>query len=171
MSRDGYLLQADRELLAQSEVDTFRAHGPGGQKRNKTYSAVRLRHRPTHLMVLAVESRSQHENRARALKRLRRAIALHVRAPVDVARYEPGAVVAQCLVHGLHLQVGIKDHRYNLVVAEVLDLLEACGCRASTAAKKLGISTGNLVAFVRRDAKLVARVNQMRAAVGIKPLR
>lgn len=161
----------DRGLLSQSEVDTYRARGPGGQKRNKTDSAVRLRHRPTRLMVVAVESRSQHENRARALKRLRQAIALHVRAPVDVGTYRPGPVVAECLIRGGRLQVGVRDRRYNHVVAEILDLLHACDGRVSAVADKLGVSTGNLVAFLHRDVKLYARVNQMRAAAGIKPLR
>ncbi len=169
--RDVYLSEDDRSLLSQSEVDTFRARGPGGQKRNKTDSAVRLRHRPTRLVALAVESRSQHENRARALKRLRQSIALQVRMPVDVERYEPGAVVAECLTVRSRLQVGVRDHRYNRVVAEVLDLLDACGARVSTAAGKLGISTANLVSFFRRDLKLMARVNRMREAVGVRPLR
>ncbi|HKB41951.1 MAG TPA: peptide chain release factor-like protein, partial [Gemmataceae bacterium] len=69
----------DDQLLAQCEVDTYRASGPGGQKRNKTSSAVRLRHPPTGLIVIAEESRSQHENRARALKRLRQALFLKLR--------------------------------------------------------------------------------------------
>src|SRR5437868_8187633 len=69
----------DDRLLAQCEVDTYRASGPGGQKRNKTSSAVRLRHPPTGLIVIAEESRSQHENRAKALKRLRQALYLKLR--------------------------------------------------------------------------------------------
>ena len=60
-----FLPMSDDELLATCEVDRFRASGPGGQKRNKTDSAVRLRHRPTGLEAMAFESRSQHENRAR----------------------------------------------------------------------------------------------------------
>ena len=63
---------SDAQLLAQCAVDTYRASGPGGQKRNKTSSAVRLRHPPSGLLVIAEESRSQHENRARALRRMRR---------------------------------------------------------------------------------------------------
>ena len=62
----------DAALLAQCEFDRFRASGPGGQKRNVTDSAVRLRHRPTGLAATASESRSQHENRRSALTRLRR---------------------------------------------------------------------------------------------------
>src|SRR3989442_10895781 len=74
----------DAELLDQCAVDTYRASGPGGQKRNKTSSAVRLRHAPSGLIVIAEESRSQHENKARAMRRLRQAIWLDVREPPDV---------------------------------------------------------------------------------------
>src|SRR5579871_4476343 len=70
---------SDAQLLAQCDVDTYRASGPGGQKRNKTSSAVRLRHTPSGLIVIAEESRSQHENRARALRRLRQALYLKIR--------------------------------------------------------------------------------------------
>src|SRR5438105_12507300 len=70
---------SDRQLLAQCALDTYRASGPGGQKRNKTSSAVRLRHPPSGLIVIAEESRSQHENRARALRRMRQALYLKVR--------------------------------------------------------------------------------------------
>src|SRR5438309_8820168 len=73
----------DAQLLEQCAVDTYRASGPGGQKRNKTSSAVRLRHGPTGLVVIAEESRSQHENRARAVRRLRQAIHLQIRDPAN----------------------------------------------------------------------------------------
>src|SRR5437764_14651253 len=77
--REAWTALTDEQLLAQCDVDTYRASGPGGQKRNKTSSAVRLRHGPTGLVVIAAESRSQHENKAKALKRLRRAPYLQLR--------------------------------------------------------------------------------------------
>src|SRR3954451_21311511 len=83
MARSEWTVLTDAQLLAQCEVDTYRASGPGGQKRNKTGSAVRLRHLPTGLLVIAEESRSQHENKAKALKRVRRALFLELRDPVD----------------------------------------------------------------------------------------
>src|ERR1700710_1526984 len=72
---------SDDRLLAECAIDTYRASGPGGQKRNKTSSAVRLRHEPTGLLVIAEESRSQHENKAKALRRLRQAFFLKLREP------------------------------------------------------------------------------------------
>lgn len=63
------------DLLAQCEVTTFRASGPGGQHRNRRESGVRLRHRPTGIVVVATERRSQHQNKAVALERLARRLA------------------------------------------------------------------------------------------------
>src|SRR5437868_9092134 len=86
---------SDAQLLAQCEVDTYRASGPGGQKRNKTSSAVRLRHPASGLSVIAEESRSQHENRARALRRLRQAFYLKLRDELTPEQLAPGLVAAR----------------------------------------------------------------------------
>ena len=51
-------------------VDTFKASGPGGQHRNKRETAVRVRHLPSGITVLATEHRSQARNKALALRRL-----------------------------------------------------------------------------------------------------
>ncbi len=81
-TRRGWTVLTDAQLLAQCAVDTYRASGPGGQKRNKTSSAVRLRHLPSRLIVIAEESRSQHENKAKALRRIRQALYLKLREPI-----------------------------------------------------------------------------------------
>lgn len=55
-------------------IDYFRSSGPGGQHRNTTDSAVRIRHIPTGIVVTATESRSQYKNREMALLRLEAAL-------------------------------------------------------------------------------------------------
>jgi peptide chain release factor 2 len=61
----------DDALLAECRVETFRSGGPGGQHQNVTESGVRLVHLPTGVRASARDERSQHRNRALALKRLR----------------------------------------------------------------------------------------------------
>src|SRR5438105_3601569 len=150
MTRARWTNLTDAQLLAQCEVDTYRASGPGGQKRNKTSSAVRLRHLPSGLIVIAEESRSQHENRARALRRLRQALYLKIRVEVPAEQRTPAALAARPDYQGAlgrdgRLHLGRKDPRFWSVVGLVLDVLQAVEARVSEAAAALGISTGNLV--------------------------
>jgi protein subunit release factor B len=57
-------------LKKQVIVETYRSRGPGGQRKNKVETAVRLRHLPSGITVVATEHRSQTENRKLAFERL-----------------------------------------------------------------------------------------------------
>jgi protein subunit release factor B len=59
-------------LKRQVIVETYRSSGPGGQRKNKTETSVRLKHLPSGTTVVATEHRSQVQNRELAFERLRR---------------------------------------------------------------------------------------------------
>jgi hypothetical protein len=158
----------DAQLLAQCAVDTYRASGPGGQKRNKTSSAVRLRHGPTGLLVIAEESRSQHENRARALRRLRQALFLKLREAVTAE--EISTVLGPVRDGDGRVHLGRKDPRFWPVVGLALDVLWGADGRVADAAAALGISTGNLIDVLQGHDKVWEQANQIRGRFGHKAL-
>jgi hypothetical protein len=166
----------DQHLLAQCAVDTYRASGPGGQKRNKTSSAVRLRHLPSGIIVIAEESRSQHENRARALRRLRQALYLKIRDDIPAEMLTPQMLAMHSGYREVRngqdrLDLGRKDPRFWPAVGVVLDVLQAVEARVSDAARALGLSTGNLIHFLASDPKVWEQANILRTRFGHKPLR
>jgi hypothetical protein len=176
VKRSDWTALTDEQLLAQCEVDTYRASGPGGQKRNKTSSAVRLRHPPSGLSVIAEESRSQHENRARALRRMRQALYLEQREAIDPARLGPGALVERPEIAAARgrdgrLHLGARDARFWPVAGLILDTLLACHGHVRETALALGISTGNLVDFLRTDKNVWTRANLIRTQFALPLLR
>ena len=158
---------SDAQLLTECAVHTYRARGPGGQHRNKTSSAVRLHHSPSQLIVTATESRSQHENKARALRRLREAIALSARVPLPAEIDWPQNV--QIINKQLH--VNAKNPSIYHVLALVLDALAANGGRLRDAAVCLGVTSSSLSRFLGEHPKAWAEANRIRRQAGLPPLR
>src|SRR5437867_4121538 len=157
--RSSWTSLTDEQLLDQCKVDTYRASGPGGQKRNKTSSAVRLRHLPSGLIVIAEESRSQHENRLRALRRLRQALYLKIRDDLAADSLRPESLQQRDDYREVRnangrLDLGRKDPRFWPAVGVVLDVLAMVQARVSDAARVLGISTGNLIDLLTVDPKV-----------------
>jgi len=199
MNRDTYLTASDDKLLAECTVETYRASGPGGQHRNKTESAIRLTHRPTGVAVTATERRSQHENRHRAIARLRKAIAVRIREPIappaapggmptlssrghasasGKAHAQPTAgwachpaIATQAVADPAWPRISQRSDTYLVVAAQVLDHVESCEGKMSDAAPRLGTSTASLVKFLSLDDDLWEEANRIRHRFGQKPLR
>lgn len=157
----------DAKLIAECDVHRYRASGPGGQHRNKVASAVRLHHRLGNLTVVATESRLQGENRARALKRLRAAIALVARLPVPerITWPESVDVVRQ------RLRVNEKNPALPQVIALVLDAFAQTEGRLADAAKLLGLTSSSLTRFLKDHPKAWREAGRIRHEAGLPPLK
>ncbi len=170
LQRDLWLLASDAQLLAQCEEHRHRASGPGGQHRNKTESAIRLHHKPSGISVTASERRSQHENRSKAISRLREAIALEVRLPLDPQDMQLPETLAGVTAAGKVL-IGRRDGRRLLLVAWILDALLALEGRAGDAAQLFDLTTSQLVSLLREESKRLSAANAIRSAAGLPALR
>lgn len=164
-----FLALTDPEFLKQCVFDAYTASGPGGQKRNRTYSAVRLTHKPTGLSVVAEESRSQHENRARALRRLKILLALRLRANPAQGWNLPEALLSY--FKPVVRRMNPKNERYPLFCAAMLDLLYRERGSLSHTAQVLGISTGQCGPLFMTAKDIMAEANAIRAHFGLRPLK
>ncbi len=163
LNRNELLGMDDANLLRHCRQECYRASGPGGQHRNTTDSAVRLTVLDGAVVALCADHRSQHRNRADALKRLRLAIAIELRLPV-----KPGVEPERWQGPW---KLGKKDRRYAGFIAHLLDILAHYEWAVGEAAKALGISTGKLVRILAKDSHAWNTVNQARAKLGLVNLR
>lgn len=92
-------------------ITTYRATGPGGQHRNTTESAVRIKHLPTGIIVTATEERSQHANRAMAMERLRRRLAALSRRRKKRIPTAPGKAAVERRLQEKSRRSAIKKRR------------------------------------------------------------
>jgi peptide chain release factor 2 len=105
-------------------VDTFRASGAGGQHVNRTDSAIRMTHLPTGIVVQCQNERSQHKNRAAALKQLRARLYEHeLDRKLEATKLDInfGSQIRSYVLAPYRL---IKDHRTKLAIGDVDRVLD-----------------------------------------------
>jgi len=124
---DRIVVEIDEKDL---RIDTYRSTGAGGQHVNKTDSAVRLTHLPTGIVVQCQNERSQHKNKAMAMKYLRsRLYEMKLReqnAKLDEINKTKKDIAwgSQIRSYVLHPYKMVKDHRTNLETGNVNRVLD-----------------------------------------------
>ncbi len=112
------------------KIDTFRASGAGGQHVNKTDSAVRITHQPTGIVVQCQDERSQHKNRAQAMRILRSRIYRRARRQQEEERREKrrsqvGSGDRSGKIRTYNFpQNRVTDHRIDLTVYNLEEVMD-----------------------------------------------
>ncbi len=156
-------------LLSDCDVRRLRRRGPGGQHRNKVETAVVLEHRPTGVSAEANERRSQAENRAVALRRLRVNLALGIRLARDFD--DPPSRLWQSRCRGGRIEINDHHADFPAMLAEALDAIAAADVDVKRAAESLGCSTSQLVRLLKKAQPALALVNHWRGKRELHPLR
>jgi peptide chain release factor 1 len=139
------------------KIDTFRAGGPGGQKVNKTESAIRITHLPTGIVVQCQDEKSQHKNKSKAKRVLRSRILEFRQQQIDDERSAQrrsliGSGSRNERIRTYNFPQGrVTDHRINLTLHKIDQILQG----------NLDELVGALVEFDRQE-----RLNAGAAAAG-----
>lgn len=159
------------QLLAECEIKRTRGSGPGGQHRNKVETAIVVEHKPTGVRGEASERRSQEQNRQQAIQRLRVKLALEVRHKPPMEPIGEPSPLWKKRSQGGRLSVSASHEDFPALLAEALDALVTAGFEFPPVAQQLGVTTSQLVKFLKVEHAALTLVNRERQTRGQSALR
>lgn len=161
------------QLLESCGLRTQRRSGPGGQHRNKTSSGVFLCHEPTNIVGEATEKRSQADNRAVALQRLRYRLAVEVRTPslLDQECDSNEEAELRTQYRGSPLKIGERNYTRPGVLALILNDLHAAGGQPSAVSPVWQTTTSALIRLIKSHPPAFQFLNAIRDHHNRGPLK
>ncbi|HJO92132.1 MAG TPA: peptide chain release factor-like protein [Victivallales bacterium] len=153
--RNKWLISEDISFLKYCKVENYKSTGPGGQKKNKKSSAVRLTHLPTGLTVISDNYREQAVNKKIAVRKLKIKIAINILGPeIELDR----------------TVVSSANDEYPLWIARVFDILKENRYDIREAARILKLTVSKLVKQIYKDKKIWDAINSNRVLNNTYPL-
>lgn len=182
-------------LLKDCGQARFQGSGPGGQKRNRVYSGVRLTHGPSGLTAECVDSRASGRNVGKALSRLRLSIALAA-APAPMVQGNAAVTLAGNMpgnpevteppsetgpvgegpgdpAPGVPFRAGANPSHpdYARGALRALSLLRRHAGQLAPVAAALGCTPSALTRFLKEEKAVWARAREIRLGNGLHPLK
>ncbi|MAO24043.1 MAG: peptide chain release factor-like protein [Phycisphaerae bacterium] len=159
----------EEALMKQCTLTRGRASGPGGQHRNKVETHITLVHNPTGVEAQAGERRLAKENQRVALKRLRLCLATQVRVEVPQGEIRSELWKSRC--RNRKIVCSTKHADFPSLLAEALDVIDACGYDTRKASIRLECTGTQLLRLVAEHPPALVKLNDERRLRSMRPLR
>ena len=156
-------------LLSHCRIGKGRSGGPGGQHRNKVETLVEITHEPTGIAAHAGERRSASENKRVATTRLRLALATQVRTAVPLGDARTELWRSRC--RNDRIECNPEHFDYPALLAEAMNMIEACNHDAKKAALRLCCSASQLIKLVQEHPPAFSLWNARRLERGLHALK
>ena len=158
------------KLLDLCEIKFGQDGGPGGQHKNRRFTAVTIIHTPTKIIGWASERRSQSQNKHQAIKRLRMNLAKKTRVKLSKP-IKRSACWEQRRGGGKQISINQKHEDYPRLVSEALDVLFAYEWDVANASNALQISMSQLVKLFKKEKDIMIGINTLREKKNLPKLR
>ena len=156
-------------LLKSCSISKGRSSGPGGQHRNKVSTHITITHNPTGTTAQAGERRSAKENQSVAISRLRHTLAIDIRIPVPDGEIRSDLWKSRC--KNSKIACSPKHADYPAMLAEALDVLDACSQDPTKASLRLECSSSQLLKLISAHPAAFVHLNAQRASHNLHPLK